>query len=305
MAGRGSGSAGTRDAAGRPTADPRLQKIRRDVIIALCSDDELMEQLVLKGGNALDLIYGVGGRTSQDLDYSIPADFVDLARTRELLFRALRGQFARAHLVVFDERLEPRPPQGGEPHQSGYHADFKLATEDLWKAAGGDLARLRREAEVVGPGQVRRVEVQISKYEYCDGKKTADLDGFRLFVYTPAMIAIEKLRAICQQMDEYPKRAHATARARDFYDIHTAITQAGVDLASEENIVHLKAAFAAKEVPLPLLGRIDAYRERHRADWPAVENSVRGGVPHDYDFYFDFVLGEVRKLEALGVVDSP
>jgi hypothetical protein len=287
------------------TTDPRLQQIRRNVILALCSDDELMEQLVLKGGNALDIVHRVGGRTSQDLDYSIPADFDDLEHTKQKLFTVLRQQFDRAGLVVFDEKLERRPLRGGEDRMSGYQLEFKLTTKVRRESAGSNLDRLRREATVVGPEQARRVEVQISKHEYCGAKQAAELDGFRLFVYTPAMIAIEKLRAICQQMDEYTKRAHPSARARDFYDIHTAITQANVNLGSDENLVHLRAAFAAKEVPLPLLSRIEAYRERHRADWPAVENSVRDGVPHDYDFYFDFVVGAVRKLDALGVVDVP
>ena len=39
-------------------------EIRRLTIIGLFSDDTLFEQLVLKGGNAISLIYGVGGRAS-------------------------------------------------------------------------------------------------------------------------------------------------------------------------------------------------------------------------------------------------
>jgi predicted nucleotidyltransferase component of viral defense system len=31
-----------------------------------------MDQLVLKGGNALDLIYGISTRASMDLDFSVP-----------------------------------------------------------------------------------------------------------------------------------------------------------------------------------------------------------------------------------------
>ncbi len=288
-----------------PTADPQLRDIRRNVIIALCADDELMKQLVLKGGNALDLVHDVGGRTSQDLDYSIPGDFDDLERIEQKLSSVLRDQFARKQMVVFDVKLGRRPPQGGEERQSGYQLEFKLTTRARWDAAGGDLTRARRDATVVGPAQARRVEVQISKYEYCAARQPAELDGFRLYVYTPAMIAIEKLRAICQQMNEYPRRAHPAPRARDFYDIHAAITQANVDLSTEENLAHLKAAFDAKEVPLQLLGRIEAYRDFHRADWPAVESTVRGGVPHDYDFYFDFVVAEVRRLHPLWMVDAP
>lgn len=288
-----------------PIVDPQLRDIRKNVIIALCSDDDLMELLVLKGGNALDLVHGVGRRTSQDLDYSIPGDFDDLERIRQKLFSTLRNQFARSGMVVFDTKLDRRPPRGGEERQSGYQLEFKLTTKARWDDAGGDLDRVRRDATVVGPAQARRVEIQISKHEYCEPRQPAEIDGFRFYVYSPAMIAIEKLRAICQQMDEYPKRAHPAPRARDFYDIHSAITEAKVDLSTEENLTHIRAAFVAKEVPLGLLGRLERYRNFHRADWPAVENSVRGGVPHDYDFYFDFVVAEVQKLHALRVEDPP
>jgi len=48
-----------------------IDKIKKLVIIALVSDDYLMEQLVLKGGNAIDLVYQISGRASVDLDYSV------------------------------------------------------------------------------------------------------------------------------------------------------------------------------------------------------------------------------------------
>jgi len=44
--------------------------IRRTAIIAMFSDDVLMEQLVLKGGNALDLVHGLTALGSLDIDFS-------------------------------------------------------------------------------------------------------------------------------------------------------------------------------------------------------------------------------------------
>jgi predicted nucleotidyltransferase component of viral defense system len=52
-------------------------QIRRTAIAALFSDDVLTEYLVLKGGNALDLVYGITARTSMDLDFSMGKDFED------------------------------------------------------------------------------------------------------------------------------------------------------------------------------------------------------------------------------------
>jgi len=46
-----------------------LEKLKKLTIIAMVSDDYLMEKLVLKGGNALDLFYGISPRASLDLDF--------------------------------------------------------------------------------------------------------------------------------------------------------------------------------------------------------------------------------------------
>ena len=46
-----------------------LERIKRLIIIALVSDDYLMETLVLKGGNALSVAYELSSRASFDLDF--------------------------------------------------------------------------------------------------------------------------------------------------------------------------------------------------------------------------------------------
>jgi hypothetical protein len=54
-------------------------------------------------------------------------------------------------------------------------------------------------------------------------------------------------------------------------------------------------------VNLSLLRKIDHYREFHRIDYPAVAATVKPGVTlREFDYYVDFVVGEVRKLEPLG-----
>src|SRR5690606_4015616 len=106
-----------------------LKEIRRLVIIALFSDDEMMEKLVLKGGNALDIVYGIGARTSLDIDLSIAQDFVDLEDAKQRIFQSLRDRFDAAGYIVFDERFEPRPRKVLEESNDkwgGYAIEFKL-----------------------------------------------------------------------------------------------------------------------------------------------------------------------------------
>ena len=53
----------------------KLDEIRKLGIIAMFSDDELMDMLVLKGGNAIALFYSEYSRASVDLDFSLCDDF--------------------------------------------------------------------------------------------------------------------------------------------------------------------------------------------------------------------------------------
>jgi hypothetical protein len=115
------------------------------------------------------------------------------------------------------------------------------------------------------------------------------------------MIVIEKLRAICQQMDEYPLRRYPTARARDFYDIYATVRGADVNLSTAESLDLVRNIFAAKSVELNLLTKIENYRDFHRQDWPSVELTVTGKL-ETYDFYFEFVLEQVQLLKALWVI---
>jgi Nucleotidyl transferase AbiEii toxin, Type IV TA system len=170
----------------------------------------------------------------------------------------------------------------------------------------GEIEELRRRALQLGSGA--RFLIDISKYEYVQQKEEHDFEGFRIFVYSPAMIVCEKLRAICQQMPEYApvvKRTQrpGSPRARDFLDIYAVITHAHVVMTSPENRKLLAQIFEAKKVPLQLLNSIEQQREFHRSDFLAVVQTVKAGVAlEEFDFYFDFVLNLAADLKAAGDV---
>jgi len=90
----------------------RLEEIKKLVVIAMFSDDLLMERLVLKGGNALDLIHRISTRASIDVDFSMQGDFRDEGERESALARvrkALIQTFGEAGYHVFDVRMEDRP----------------------------------------------------------------------------------------------------------------------------------------------------------------------------------------------------
>jgi predicted nucleotidyltransferase component of viral defense system len=91
-----------------------LEEVRRRILIALFSDDELMGALVLKGGNALALIYKVGARASLDMDFSIDSVFADVKKTGDRIFDTLKREFGLIGYVVFDEKFEIKPSKRGE-----------------------------------------------------------------------------------------------------------------------------------------------------------------------------------------------
>ncbi len=54
-----------------------LDKIKILALKALMHDEKLMYGLVLKGGNALQLVYKITDRASMDIDFSISGDFTE------------------------------------------------------------------------------------------------------------------------------------------------------------------------------------------------------------------------------------
>ncbi len=88
-----------------------FDEIRKLVIIALFSDDYLLNKLVLKGGNALNLIYKINERSSIDIDVSIENDFKlnELEMVKNKIKKNLEDTFIRKGIVIFDFVFEKRP----------------------------------------------------------------------------------------------------------------------------------------------------------------------------------------------------
>jgi hypothetical protein len=257
-----------------------FDEIRKLTITALFSDDVLFEQLVLKGGNAMSLIHRISPRVSLDLDFSMEADFENLEEVQARMEHVLADRFNSVRLIPFDVKLLPKPSVQQEnlpPWWGGYELRFKLADEKRHRSFGLDFDRdrLRREAFVLGPNQQRIFTVDFSKREYTLGKVRAELDDYTIYVYPPAMIALEKVRATCQQMEDYALTGTTKRpRARDFFDIFIVVTMTGLrfdtpesrDLLLEANLCgEGSATFAARKDPRSAelsSGRL-AQRPRH------------------------------------------
>lgn len=277
----------------------RVERIKKLTVKAIFSDELLTKHLVLKGGNAIDLILQVGTRSSVDLDFSMPGDFEpdELREIRDRIEAAMLSVFAPEDLIPFDVTFDPMP-QIVTPDLAGfwggYRAMFKLISSTQHAELQGDLESLRRNALRVGGGS--KLQIDISKFEFCSGKEEHEIEGVRVFVYTPVMLAFEKLRAICQQLPEYAVQVKRLGRpnaprARDFIDISGLARRFGFDLADPKHGEILDAVFAAKRVSVSLLEKVKDYREFHRSNFAAVQDSVKAGVQlDDFDVYFDEIV---------------
>jgi hypothetical protein len=285
-----------------------IDDVKRIVIIALASDDQLMETLVLKGGNAIDLLWkdrrNSLSRASYDLDFSMEDDFDDeLEVIKGRIEKTITNTFAENGLVVFDYKFISKPSQIREHLKDfwgGYNIEFKIATRERYEQVSGDIEKLRRGAVAILPNSSPRIEIEISKYEYVRGKMEVDVAGFTIFVYSAEMIVFEKVRAICQQLPDYSSiiPSHSPRpRARDFYDIHLIMTQHRINPNSDENKQLLASIFSAKRVPLDFIQHIQDHLIIHRQDWQNVLDTVSAKEEiESFDFYVNYFLQEFQPL---------
>ncbi|GAG36052.1 unnamed protein product [marine sediment metagenome] len=220
--------------------------------------------------------------------------------------KVLEDTFQEAGYIVFNIKFIETPQNVTldlKDFWGGYEIEFKVIDKTKYPDLENDIDSLRRNALIVGPNNRKRFFIQISKFEFCGQKQEYDIEGYRIYLYSPEMIVLEKIRAICQQMPEYRKlvkSSHQTARARDFVDIYYILKKYKIKIDSRENIELLKCIFNAKRVPLELIAEINDYKEFHRQDFEAVKDTVKAGIKlKDFDFYFDYTIRICTALKPL------
>jgi predicted nucleotidyltransferase component of viral defense system len=288
--------------------------IREIALFAMFSDDYLMNQLVFKGGNLLDIVYDISQRFSMDLDFSIEGEF-NIPGIENRIKEALEKTFNEAGYKVFDYNFKERPENLTDDMRDfwgGYEINFKIIDKEMYNKIQGDIDDLRRKATVISQGNTRIFTIDISKHEYCKPKSEIDFKNYTISVYLPVMIVFEKIRSICQQMSEYlvlVKKQHpATGRARDFFDIYNVCKKFKINLNSNKNIEMLKQIFKAKKVPLQLIKKIREpdIRAFHELDFISVKRTLKPEHEKklkEFDYYFNYVVKICSNLEkALGII---
>jgi predicted nucleotidyltransferase component of viral defense system len=275
--------------------------------MALASEDNLMQRLVLKGGNAIDLAYNRSGntsRTSFDLDYSIEGDDDDIEDLKTTIENVLSQTFIEKGYIINEFKFESKPHTIKDPivasFWGGHKIGFKVIKESLHEKYKGDKKAISRNSIALKDNSSTVFDIEISKYEYTGHKQITDIDELKLYVYSREMIVFEKLRALCQQMPMYSSIVpdfSPRSRARDFYDIFYILDGYNIDMESEENKTILKHVFDAKKVPLDYIKELRNHKSIHADNWNSVTNTVSNTTKiEDFDFYFNFVLDKFENI---------
>jgi len=282
-----------------------LRDIKKLVIVAMFSDEELMERLVLKGGNLLDIVYQLSARASIDVDLSMSGEFADVEELRRKVQRVLEATFRDRGYVVFDFKLTEEPPTLSDNMKDfwgGYRVRFKVIDQRKYDQHSGDVDDLRRHAAIVGAKGSTVFQIDISKHEFCEDKLRFEVDDHSVFGYSPDMFVAEKLRAICQQMDEYVQlvRLHPRPRPKDFVDIQIIAQHYGISFRREDFHELVRRTFDVKKVPVALINGIQESKAYHEQGFQAVRDTVYPDFNlEEFDFYFDYVVRNCDLLKPL------
>jgi predicted nucleotidyltransferase component of viral defense system len=276
--------------------DPEIfGKIKRLTIIALASDDHLVESLVLKGGNAIAFFYEGGdlnsSRASFDLDFAIEEHKMGMAEISERIQKTLTQTFKENGYEIYDYKFQSRPkviPTSRQDFWGGYLVEFKLYE------SGKQIA--------MTPLGSPKFSIDLSKFEYTLSKVEQEIEGYKIYVYSAAMIVFEKIRALCQQLPEYGGiigKDKFSPRARDFYDIVTILESIDLDINSNESKYLIEHIFSAKRVPLEFIYLLRDNLDFHRDNWKSVVATVPSLKLEDFDLYAGKVFEMIQGLTFL------
>lgn len=273
---------------------------------AIFSDDVLTEIVTLKGGNAMQLL-DLTSRASQDLDLSIMQGRKMSEQNEGVRFkRSLERIFEEKGLVVIDYKFTSRPKKSKTtlpPYWGGYHIEFKIIDVETYEQFKDTPQRLSNMA-VSMEDDKKKIEIDISLEEYTEPRIELAIEEYTIYLYSPLMIVYEKIRALCQQLPDYHLASTEKTRARDLYDIYSAIMKTSPEsslreeILNKENIYILKEMFSTKEVPFNLMLKIADYKAELQQDY---EDRVIPQIPQeeekpDFEFLFEYNLEMIYQL---------
>ena len=173
---------------------------------AIFSNDDLMEIVTLKGGNAMQLL-DLTSRASLDIDFSIKQGRrISEEVEGELFKKSLQKIFKEHQLTVIDFKFDSKhkkSKQVSPPYWGGYAIEFKVIQDEHYEKHKDNAQKLSTMA-VSMEGNKKKIEIDISLEEYTEPRIAMEIEEYTIYLYSPLMIVYEKIRALCQQLPDYP-----------------------------------------------------------------------------------------------------
>jgi hypothetical protein len=273
-------------------------EMRNTILKAIYSDSDLKETLVLKGGNALKL-YNITDRSSQDLDFSIKESIrYEKENEGKKLQDLISDAFQQVGFLVVGFEFIEKPKKRNKdlpPFWGGYKISFAIVDTEKYQDKI-DLQDPDKMKELSKYGEnlennSKKIEIDLSYDEYVADKKSYDLEGTTIYLYSPLMLVYEKIRASCQQLDDYKLVGNKT-RARDLYDIYKILTNTRQTNLREAvldqcNFYILENIFKAKDVPLELMLKLDSKKSDLAEDYKTkVIPQISADEIEEFDYIF-------------------
>jgi len=268
-----------------------IEEVIREAILALFSSPAQRRMLILKGGAALRLLEPGQPRLSLDIDFSTETTIDNPEAFFGEMAAALQSHFSKLGLDTIDanpERRPKKPRADRDEFWGGWVFSFKLSPHS--KALEGMEKRIKRAIIPAGSNS-SRIEIHLSEHEYCEIIDTVKIGKTEITLYSPALMVLEKIRAICQQHPSYRYSLNKN-RARDFFDIFTLLKQQRNDPKFILDLAyHMDPVFDAKRVPLTIVmdgGMFEPdFINGQELGFSSVRDAVKEQKVEEFSFYVE------------------
>lgn len=189
-----------------------IEEIIKEVIYTLYHEGVFDNKILIKGGQAIRIKENIKHRFSVDIDASVEGEIPDPDIFFVKFKESLDKQFSKLNLAIIDFKRvkKPKNPHPDAPvFWTGWLVTFKLLDKENLKLSSEEQSRMA----IIPDGTVSpKIIVELSEYEFCGDNEVMKLrvdsekDEATVYYYSTEMLVVEKIRAICQQHQDYQHR---------------------------------------------------------------------------------------------------
>ncbi|SFU03622.1 nucleotidyl transferase AbiEii/AbiGii toxin family protein [Halomonas saccharevitans] len=272
------------------SGENEFRRAVRIILKAISLDEELSENMVMKGGILLGIKYK-SGRYTTDIDFSTSEKLGSLnieefeENLNERLLEAQVSLVEEIRCIVQSIKIQPKKRPD---------ATFPSLKISIGYAKKTDASKIRRLESLQSP---QKVSIDYSFNEVTG--ETEDLevdkeDGEKIKAYALISLIAEKIRSILQQA------ARNRNRRQDIYDLHHLL-RSYADHSHEEKILVLETLIqksSGKEIDhlLNQNGLDDQdVMDRSARDYPLLADEIEGDLP-GFSIAYEFVRDYYKSL---------